>query len=101
MKTSEPTPETDAPKRKHPHRKVRKDGSHCMRMWTCQHCARTFTAKAVHDRRGTAMARKFCSRRCFSADRSAQALAACAEAQRGMSPDDRAAREKQAKKHRS
>lgn len=42
--------------------------------YTCEHCGRDFTAKPVHDQRGVSP-RRFCSKRCAGADKTAAAVA--------------------------
>ena len=50
------------------------DGRRARQDFTCEHCGRTFTAKPVHDRRGVSP-RRFCSKRCAGAHRTAAAAA--------------------------
>ena len=47
-------------------------GTRASREYVCQHCAREFTAKPVHDERRVAD-RKFCSNVCYAAECSADA----------------------------
>jgi len=50
------------------------DGRRARQDFVCEHCGRTFTAKPVHDRRGVSP-RRFCSKRCAGAHRTAAAAA--------------------------
>ena len=50
------------------------EGRRARRDFACEHCGRTFTAKPVHDRRGVSP-RRFCSKRCAGAHRTAAAAA--------------------------
>ena len=50
------------------------DGRRARQDFACEHCGRTFTAKPVHDRRGVSP-RRFCSKRCAGAHRTAAAAA--------------------------
>ena len=50
------------------------DGRRARQDFTCEHCGRSFTAKPVHDRRGVSP-RRFCSKRCAGAQRTAAAAA--------------------------
>ncbi len=51
------------------------EGRRAKQDFTCEHCGRSFTAKPVHDRRGVSP-RRFCSKRCAGANRTAAAAAA-------------------------
>lgn len=51
------------------------DGRRARQEFACEHCGRDFTAKPVHDRRGESP-RRFCSKRCAGAQRTAAAAAA-------------------------
>ena len=50
------------------------DGRRARQDFACEHCGRTFTAKLFHDRRGVSP-RRFCSKRCSGAHRTAAAQA--------------------------
>jgi len=50
------------------------DGRRSRQDFACEHCGRGFTAKPVHDRRGVSP-RRFCSKRCAGAHRTAAAQA--------------------------
>lgn len=50
------------------------DGRRAKQEFACNHCGRSFAAKPVHDRRGVSP-RRFCSKRCAGAHRTAAAAA--------------------------
>ena len=73
------TPETRAVSEENTRLYARKPdsagGRRARQEYTCEHCGRSFRAKPVHDHRGVC-SRRFCSKRCAGAHRTAAAAAA-------------------------
>ena len=78
MKTSELTEAEAENSRPYAKAPATAAGRRAYRNFTCEHCGRDFWAKPVHDRRGVSP-RRFCSKPCAAADRTAAMKCANAE----------------------
>ena len=75
METSRPTDSSSGNTRPYARTPHSAGGRRARQDYVCEHCGREFRAKPVHDHRGVSQ-RRFCSKRCAGAHRTAEAAAA-------------------------